>query len=206
MGRYRDHRQSRSRGKDGYEGGEYPEPSFFQQRATAVGLTRPAEVPTSAAEDAEVRWFNAGKGFGFVRLSDGSDAFLHGSRLQAAGYSDLPEGSRLRIRTEIGPKGPQVAEVLSVSLGAKDARRQPVSPASEPPVRPDLEEPESVGIVKWYDPIKGFGFINIDDGDVFVHATALARSGISTLAAGEGVLVRLSPGRKGIEVQSIRLR
>ncbi len=168
--------------------------------------TRTAEASASPAEDAELLWFNDAKGFGFVRLGDGSDAFLHGSRLQAAGYSDLSEGSRLRIRTEIGPKGPQVAEVLSVSLAAEAVRRQPVTPASEPPGRTDLKETESVGIVKRYDPIKGFGFITTDDGDVFVHATALTRSGMPSLEAGQNVLVRLGSGRKGVEVRSIRLR
>lgn len=205
MGNYRNHRQPRGGGLDGYQSAEESEPSYFQRRTTARP-PRPTETPSGAADDAELLWFNAAKGFGFVRLSDGSDAFLHGSRLQAAGYSDLSEGARLTVRTEIGPKGPQVAEIVSVSVGGETEPRRPTNPASEPPLRPDMEEPESAGVVKRYDPIKGFGFITMKDGDVFVHATALTRSGISTLDVGQEVLVRSGQGRKGLEVRSIRLR
>lgn len=206
MGKYRDHRQPRSRGQAGYEGGEEPEPSYFQRRTAPAWQTTPAEAPGSAAEDAELLWFNAAKGFGFVRLGNGSNAFLHASRLQAAGYSDLSEGSRLTVRTESGPKGPQVAEVVSVTMSGGTSAGHPIHAGSEPPVRPDPEGPEHSGVVKRYDPIKGFGFITTDDGDVFVHATALTRSGMPALEAGQNVLIRLGPGRKGVEVRSIRPR
>ena len=206
MGNYRNHRQPRSSGPDGDRDTEDSEPSYFQRRTAPARQTGPAEAPTSAAEDAELLWFNGAKGFGFVRLNDGSDAFLHGSRLQAAGYSDLSEGSRLTVRTEQGPKGPQVAEVLSVSLGGGPSPKPSPSSASDVPFPPNPDGPESVGVVKRYDPIKGFGFIRIDDGDVFVHATALMRCGISVLDVGQQVLVKSGEGRKGPEVRSIRLR
>jgi cold shock protein len=47
----------------------------------------------------------------------------------------------------------------------------------------------TTGIVKFYNNQKGFGFIQPDDGgrDVFVHATALERAGISTLREGQEV-------------------
>ncbi len=47
----------------------------------------------------------------------------------------------------------------------------------------------NTGTVKFYNGQKGFGFIQPDDGaqDVFVHATALERAGISTLAEGQKV-------------------
>lgn len=195
MGRYRDHRQSRSRSQDGYEGGEDSEPNFFQRRTAPARQTTPAEAPTSAAEDAELLWFNAAKGFGFVRLGDGSNAFLHTSRLQAAGYSDLSEGSRLKVRTEIGTKGPQVAEVLSVTMSGGPAAAHPIRAVAEAHQRSNPEDPEHIGVVKRYDAIKGFGFIATGDGDVFVHATALTRSGMPALEAGQNVLVGLGTGR-----------
>ena len=206
MGKYRDHRQPRSRGQAGYDGGGDSEPSYFQRRTAPAREAGLGEPPASAAEDAELLWFNPTKGFGFVRLSDGSDAFLHGSRLQAAGYGDLSEGSRLTVRMEIGPKGPQVAEVVSVTMSGGPTAGRPIRAGSEPPVRADPEGPEHSGVVKRYDPIKGFGFITTDDGDVFVHATALTRSGMPALEAGQNVLVRLGTGRKGVEVRSIRPR
>ncbi len=47
----------------------------------------------------------------------------------------------------------------------------------------------NTGIVKWYNDVKGFGFIQPDDGskDVFVHATALERAGMRGLAEGQKV-------------------
>ena len=66
---------------------------------------------------------------------------------------------------------------------------------------------ESEGTVKWYNPEKGFGFIAPDNGekDVFVHATALTRSGLSLLVEGQKVLIECAQGKKGLEVRSIRL-
>ena len=47
----------------------------------------------------------------------------------------------------------------------------------------------TTGTVKWFNPIKGFGFIQPDDGgtDVFVHATALERAGMRALSEGQKV-------------------
>ena len=45
------------------------------------------------------------------------------------------------------------------------------------------------GIVKWFDPAKGFGFIQPEDGskDVFVHVSAVTKAGIESLAEGQRV-------------------
>lgn len=66
---------------------------------------------------------------------------------------------------------------------------------------------EIEGTVKWYNGDKGFGFISPASGsnDVFVHATALSRSGLSVLAEGQKVLVKCASGRKGLEVHNIRV-
>jgi cold shock protein len=66
---------------------------------------------------------------------------------------------------------------------------------------------EETGIVKWYNADKGFGFIVRDSGskDIFVHATALERSGIKALAEGQRVAVDVIDGRKGPEATAVRL-
>ena len=66
---------------------------------------------------------------------------------------------------------------------------------------------ETEGTVKWYNPEKGFGFIAPDSGerDIFVHATALTRSGLSVLVGGQKVVFEYGQGKKGLEVRSIRV-
>ena len=63
------------------------------------------------------------------------------------------------------------------------------------------------GTVKFYNGQKGFGFIAPDDGgnDVFVHATALARAGLSGLVEGQRVRMQIGQGQKGLEAQTIEL-
>jgi CspA family cold shock protein len=55
----------------------------------------------------------------------------------------------------------------------------------------------ATGTVKWFNPTKGFGFIQPDDGgkDAFVHISAVEKAGLSTLAEGQKVSFELRPGR-----------
>lgn len=57
----------------------------------------------------------------------------------------------------------------------------------------------TTGVVKWFNPTKGFGFIAPDDGgaDAFVHISAVERAGLGTLAEGQRVNFDLEPGRNG---------
>jgi CspA family cold shock protein len=55
------------------------------------------------------------------------------------------------------------------------------------------------GTVKWFNPVKGFGFIVPDDGsdDAFVHISAVEQAGLSSLNEGQKVEFALQPGRNG---------
>ncbi len=55
------------------------------------------------------------------------------------------------------------------------------------------------GTVKWFNPVKGFGFIVPDDGsdDAFVHISAVEQAGLSSLNEGQKVEFDLQPGRNG---------
>ncbi len=57
----------------------------------------------------------------------------------------------------------------------------------------------AVGIVKWFNPVKGYGFIKPEDGskDVFVHMSALEKAGLSLLKDGQRVSYDLVPGQDG---------
>ena len=57
----------------------------------------------------------------------------------------------------------------------------------------------TIGTVKWFDPYRGYGFIQPQDGskDAFVHVSAVEQAGLSTLREGQKVSYELTPGRNG---------
>lgn len=65
----------------------------------------------------------------------------------------------------------------------------------------------SIGTVKWFNAVKGFGFIQPDDGqkDVFVHVSAVERSGIGTLREGQRLSFELERDRQG-RVSAVNLK
>jgi cold shock protein len=61
------------------------------------------------------------------------------------------------------------------------------------------------GTVKWFNDVKGFGFISQDDGeDVFVHHTAITAEGFRSLAEGERVEFEVQEGPKGLQAANVR--
>jgi CspA family cold shock protein len=140
-----------------------------------------------------------------VALEGGDgDAFLHISVLQRAGVEAVIPGTRLRVRVGQGQKGPQVSKVLEVDEA--DA----LPPRAIASVQPDSAPgggAEVSGTVKWYSAEKGFGFVTPESGDrdIFVHATALERSGLPPLTEGQAVVLRVVQGRKGPEAETVRI-
>ncbi len=63
-----------------------------------------------------VKWFNAGKGYGFITQDDGGpDVFVHFSAIAAEGYRSLNENQKVEYEVTQGPKGPQAANVKPVA-------------------------------------------------------------------------------------------
>ncbi len=58
-----------------------------------------------------VKWFNGGKGYGFIAREGGEDVFVHYSAIQIDGYKNLEEGQRVEFSVEKGPKGLQATNV-----------------------------------------------------------------------------------------------
>jgi len=62
-----------------------------------------------------VKWFNDGKGFGFIAQEDGPDVFVHFSAIKGDGFKSLAEGERVQFDVVDGAKGPQASNVVKLS-------------------------------------------------------------------------------------------
>jgi cold shock protein len=207
LNRDRNFRQTRRREFDD-DGFDQPPREFGV--APRFGAAR-FPTPSGPAVHAVVKWFKPERGFGFVELSDGSgDAFLHASVLERSGIAAVQPGETLELRVAPGQKGPQVTEVISVDTSTATAvpRRSAFPPSTGGGGREPLEASvQEAGTVKWFNAQKGFGFIMRESGgkDAFVHVSALERSGLSTLAEGQRVVMDIADGRKGPEAVKVRL-
>jgi len=198
--------------------GAGPDAGFGGPPMEAGGFRGGAQPPaTGPTVDAVVKWFKADKGYGFVELSNGQgDAFLHANALHASGHESVPSGAKLKVMVGAGAKGAQVTRVVEVDatgIVERPARAHPGGPGGEGGPRPRRVAPDpssavSVsGRVKWFDDAKGFGFVASDDGgkDVFVHISVLGPSGISHLAEGQPVNMRVVDTPKGREAISLSI-
>jgi len=84
-----------------------PQPQTAQRPARFNVLAR------GPAFEATVKWFNRGKGYGFVsRGPETPDIFVHMEILRRFGFRELKEGQKVRVRVGDGPKGELAAEIM----------------------------------------------------------------------------------------------
>ena len=140
-----------------------------------------------------VKFFNSQKGFGFIQQeTGGEDIFVHISAVERAGLEGLAEGQELEFNL-VDRGGKVSAQDLQV---VGDVIQ--VESRSEAPRR-ELTGEKASGTVKFFNSMKGFGFLTRDDGqpDAFVHISAVERSGLSTINEGERYEFDLEVDRRG---------
>lgn len=140
-----------------------------------------------------VKFFNSQKGFGFIQQeTGGEDIFVHISAVERAGLEGLAEGQELEFNL-VDRGGKVSAQDLQV-VGDVIA----VESKSEAPRR-ELTGEKATGTVKFFNSMKGFGFLTRDDGqpDAFVHISAVERSGLSQINEGERYEFDLEVDRRG---------
>jgi cold shock protein len=147
-----------------------------------------------------VKFFNPQKGFGFIVRDDGGeDVFVHISAVEQAGLTDLADGQPLEF-TLVDRGGRVSATNLRIEGEPMPVERSGggSSAGAGGPQR-QLTGEKASGTVKFFNAMKGFGFIQRDDGqpDAFVHISAVERAGIPTLNEGDRLEFELEVDRRG---------
>lgn len=152
-----------------------------------------------------IKWFDIAKGFGFiVPDQDLADVLLHVTCLRRDGFQTAYEGARVVCEALARPGGLQAFRILSMDESTA------LHPAQLPPARTHVAVEPTSGLerleVKWFNRIRGFGFLSAGEGhpDVFVHMETLRRFGLTELRPGQFVLARFGDGPKGLMVAEIR--
>ena len=219
--------------------------------------------------EAEVKWYNARKGFGFVLGPDGQDVFFHASALTEAGIEPPDTGDTLvceigtdrqgrRLVTRIsslkrgegggagggdrpprrdfggggfGDRPPRRDFGAPGGFGDRPPRRDFGAPSGgygapgggfgdrpprrdfgdRPPPRRDFDQGGGPtyainGTVKWFDQVRGFGFVTPEDGgqDVFLHSSVLQRAGRQDVQQGEKVALDVRDGQRGRQAVTMK--
>jgi len=146
-----------------------------------------------------VKFFNPQKGFGFIVRDDGGeDVFVHISAVEQAGLTDLADGQPLEF-TLVDRGGRVSATNLRIEGEPMAVERGGGGGGGAGGPQRQLTGEKASGTVKFFNAMKGFGFIQRDDGqpDAFVHISAVERAGMPTLNEGDRLEFELEVDRRG---------
>ena len=152
-----------------------------------------------------IKWFDVSKGYGFiVPDGGGGDVLLHVTTLRRDGFNAAYEGARIVCEAHQRSKGLQVFRVVSIDESTA------LHPSQTPMARTHVQVTPTSGfeiaIVKWFNRVRGFGFLTRGDGteDIFLHMETLRRYGIAEVKPGDSLLVRFGDGPKGLMAAEVR--
>jgi len=192
----------------GYQEKGGPREGGFEERSGGGGFrgggsAGAGRMPAQVVGEGKgiVKFFNAQKGFGFIVRDDGGeDVFVHISAVEQAGLAGLAEGQPLSF-TLVDRNGKTSASDLVIDgepIAVPERSGGHDAPRDRGPQR-ELTGEKASGTVKFFNSMKGFGFIQRDDGqpDAFVHISAVERAGMPTLNEGDRLDFELEVDRRG---------
>ena len=183
-------------------GGKDP---LFQIVSGALDASADAPSVDLVEVAGRIKWFDVSKGYGFIVPDDGAaDILLHVTVLRRDGFQTAYEGARIVCEAQKRSKGLQVFRILSMDESTA------IHPSQSPVARTHVQVTPTSGfeivIVKWFNRIRGFGFLTRGEGteDIFVHMETLRRYGIAELKPGDSMLARFGDGPKGLMAAEVR--